>query len=313
MKKASYRVPRSVVYGLALILVSCHSNTTPTNSDPASGTKAQVLYSSEDGIVSAWASGATATQVARSASDKAVYKSLAIAPLGGTSYLYVTDIYDTGFHHQQGAPFQGASFVDRGSPAIPADFGPFGIANINGLLYVTYAKHKVGNHDDSAGVGNGYIDVFNPDGSFVKRFASNGSLNSPWGVTMSGGGFGEFSNDILVNNFGDGTVSVFGLDGTFLGQLKDPNGTTVTIDGLWSVKFPDPAITTALDPNTLYWAAGPQDEGHGMFGYIKPSGSGYMVTKLVADTAGFGAARIDPNLVNGWGIAITSSGTLWVS
>jgi hypothetical protein len=130
---------------------------------------------------------------------------------------------------------------------------------------------------------------------------------------MSGANFGQFSNALLVNNFGDGTVSAFKTDGTFLGQMKDPNGMTDTIDGIWSIMIPDPTITNSLDPNTAYFAAGQQEESHGMFGYIKPSGSGYMVTKLVADTAGFGAARIDPNLVNGWGIAITSTGSLWVS
>src|SRR5439155_19643365 len=106
-------------------------------------------FAGEDGIIAAWASGSSAVVVAKSASDKAVYKSLAIAALNGTHFIYATnfkeskiDIYDTGFHHAQGNPFQGASFVDKGSPPIPDDYGPFGIRNIGGLLYVTYAKHE---------------------------------------------------------------------------------------------------------------------------------------------------------------------------
>src|ERR1041385_6079821 len=116
------------IFGLA----SCKSD--DSTNPPASTTKALFLFAGEDGSISAWASGSAAVTVAKSASDNAVYKSLAIASLNGTHFIYAAnfkesqiDIYDTGFHHTQGNPFQGASFVDKGSPAIPGDYGPFGI------------------------------------------------------------------------------------------------------------------------------------------------------------------------------------------
>ncbi len=219
--------------------------------------------------------------MARSRSKKAVYKGLAIASVRGRNFIYATnfsesriDIYDNQFKPARGKDFKKdpkrRAFTDMGSPAIPKDYGPFGIANIGGKLYVTYAKHNPPeNKDDLAGPGNGFVSVFNPDGSFVARLASNGTLNSPWGITMSGAGFGEFSNSLIIGNFGDGRINAFAPSGQFLGQLKDANGNALVIDGLWGGIFPDPSRTPSLDPNSLYFAAGPNDESHGTFGFVR--------------------------------------------
>lgn len=241
----------------------------------SNGSPAHFLFASEDGIISGWNTGSSAERVARSASDKGVYKGIALAQVGGQNFIYATnfresriDVYDGQFHHENGAPFQGARFVDTGSPAIPSDFGPFGIANIGGKLYVTYAKHAPpDNHDDLAGPGNGYISIFNPDGTFVGRFASNGTLNSPWGVTVAGPSFGQFSNAIISNNFGDGHVNGFSRDGHFLGQLEGADHNPLVIDGIWSIVSPS-GVSSVLDQNTLYFAAGPDGESHGTFGRI---------------------------------------------
>ena len=240
------------------------------------GNPARFLFASEDGIISGWNSGSAAERVAKSASAKSVYKGLAIAQVGGQNFIYATnfsesriDVFDSRFKHQNGTPFQGARFVDTGLPAIPSDFGPFGIANIGGQLYVTYAKHlPPDNHDDEAGPGNGYISIFNSDGTFVGRFASNGTLNSPWGVTVAGPSFGEFSNAIIVNNFGDGRINGFSRNGQFLGQLQGADHNPLIVDGIWSVVSPS-GVSAALDQNTLYFAAGPNDESHGTFGTIR--------------------------------------------
>lgn len=283
---------RSVVYdgsgGQVIPPVTIPARDGPTGGTPSgvvvnatsdflleNGSPARFLFASEDGIISGWNGGSAAERVAKSASAKAVYKGLAIAQVGGQNFIYATnfsqsriDVFDRRFKHQNGTPFQGARFVDTGSPAIPSDFGPFGIANIGGKLYVSYAKHAPpDNRDDEAGPGNGYISVFNPDGTFVGRFASNGTLNSPWGVTVAGPNFGEFSNAIIVNNFGDGHVNGFSRTGQFLGQLLGADHNPLTVDGIWSIVSPS-GVSAALDQNILYFAAGPDDESHGTFGTI---------------------------------------------
>jgi uncharacterized protein (TIGR03118 family) len=226
---------------------------------------AKVIFSTEDGIIAAWSSGTTATQVATSASPDGVYKGLAMASNSGANYLYATDfregkidVYDKNF-----MPVTGMTFSD---PNIPAGYGPFGIANIGGQLYITYALKKLPDMmDDSAGQGFGYVDIFNPDGSFVKRFASQGNLNSPWGIVKSNDGFGKFKNSIIIGNFGDGHINAFDQNGNLLGPLEDMNSNVITIGGLWGLAF----NSIAGDPNFLYFTAGPNDENDGTFGYVQ--------------------------------------------
>ena len=110
---------------------------------------------------------------------------------------------------------------DFTDPKIPAGFAPFGIQNINGDLFVTYAMQDATKHDDVAGRGNGFVDIFDTDGHLLRRFASRGVLNSPWGVTRASFDFGQFSGDILVGNFGNGKINAYDSDGNFLGTLKD--------------------------------------------------------------------------------------------
>jgi uncharacterized protein (TIGR03118 family) len=226
---------------------------------------AKVIFSTEDGIIAAWSSGSTATQVAASASTDGVYKGLAMAASGGANYLYATDfreskidVYDKNF-----MPVNGMSFSD---PSIPAGYGPFGIANIGGQLYITFALKKLPDMmDDSAGPGFGYVDVFDADGSFVKRFASQGNLNSPWGIAAAGSGFGTFKNAILIGNFGDGHITGYDQSGNLIGQLKDKSSNLITIDGLWGLAF----NSIAGDPNFLYFTSGPSGENDGAFGYVQ--------------------------------------------
>jgi uncharacterized protein (TIGR03118 family) len=236
------------------------------------------IYSTEDGTIAAWSG--TMTKVATDASANAGYKGLAIANNGGSNYLYVADfhenkvvVYDKTF---KPATLAG-SFTDGGSPAIPIGtpgFGPFGIQNIGGMLYVTYAKHKPSpdDGDDVGGASNGYINVFKPDGTFVKRFASNGTLTSPWGIAVAPSTFGQFKNAILVSNFGDGTISGFDSTGTYLGQVStDANNTPMHILGIWGILATGSTSLGNNDvANALYFTAGPDGENHGVFGYIQP-------------------------------------------
>src|SRR6185295_19932225 len=124
------------------------------------------------------------------------------------------------------------SFTD---PTVPAGFAPFGIHNIGGKLYVTFAKQGPGKDDDVAHPGNGFVDVFAPNGDLLQRLVSRGMLDSPWAVTLTPTTFGVFGGNILVGNFGDGRINVYDPStGEFLGRLsstKEP----ITVPGLWGL------------------------------------------------------------------------------
>jgi len=157
------------------------------------------------------------------------------------------------------------SFTD---PDIPAGFAPFGIQNINGDLFVTYAKQGAEKHDDVAGPGNGFVDVFDTDGNLLQRFASGRPLNSPWGVARASFAFGRFSGDVLVGNFGNGQINAFDSNGNFRGTLRDSKGKPIAIDGLWTLTLGGGRNSSS---GTLYFTAGPNGETDGLFGTITPA------------------------------------------
>ena len=222
------------------------------------------IFAGEDGTISAWASGASAATLSANRSGRgAVYKGIALADDSGNNFLYVAnfgqgkvDVFDKNFNYVKDKPFIDAS--------IPKGYAPFNIRNINGNLYVTYAFQKVGHQDDSAGLGRGYINIFTPGGMLIKRFASQGKLNSPWGMVSSSPGFTDVPNAILIGNFGDGRINVFDDAGNFKGQLMDKNNHPIIIDGLWALENNIPGISM----NQLYFTAGPAEEEDGIFGYL---------------------------------------------
>jgi uncharacterized protein (TIGR03118 family) len=236
-------------------------------SGAGSPSSASFLFATEEGTISGWNGVGNAIQGVDSSGSGAVYKGLAIARQGNNDFLYATDfhngridVFDKTFAQQS------ITFTD---PNLPAGFAPFGIQNINGTLFVTYAKQLApGNSDDDPGPGNGFVDEFRPDGSFVKRLVSNGVLNSPWGLALAPAGFGPFGGALLVGNFGDGTINAFDpATGTSLGSLQDASGQTIHIDGLWGIAFGNGA--GAGSASTLYFTAGPGDETHGLFGSLE--------------------------------------------
>jgi uncharacterized protein (TIGR03118 family) len=243
---------------------------------PGSQKLAKFIFANEDGTISAWAGGDSTVTVGNRSSSNAVYKGITIGNDGTNNFLYVAnfkggkiDVYDKSFNYVADKPLANPSnFFNDPYQNIPPGFGPFNIANIGGKIYVTYAKLKApDNMDDMAGAGNGYVDVFNADGTLAQRFAAQGALNSPWGIAQAPAGFGLPLHSILIGNFGDGRINVYDSMGVFKGQLQN-NGTPVTIDGLWALDFPfneDPKS----DPNKLYFTAGPLHENQGLFGYLR--------------------------------------------
>jgi len=226
-------------------------------------TPSRFIFATEDGILAAWGGGNTATLVADRSAWHSVYKGLAMAKDGGNNYLYATDfrnakvdVFDKDFKYVNGKPFH--------DPGIPQGYAPFNIKSIGGYLYVTYAKQKLPEkEDDEAGPGNGYVDIFWPNGTLVKRFASRDALNSPWGMAVAAPGFCATKDVILVGNFGDGRINMYTPQGIFLGPLKS-GWKPIAIEGLWSIEN---NIPTA-DPKQLFFTAGPEDEEHGLFGYL---------------------------------------------
>ncbi|MEO6915114.1 MAG: TIGR03118 family protein [Chitinophagaceae bacterium] len=235
------------------------------------GTIARFIFVGIDGILSAWSSGNTAWRLKNNAATSA-YTGLAIGASNGANYLYAADfragkieVWDKNFN-----TVNTMAFKDAG---LPAGYAPFNIQAIADKLFVTYARVGPTGMDE-AGVGNGYVSIFNTDGSFVRRLASKGSLNSPWGVAMAPPTFVDAATNvggtvpmaILVGNFGDGKISAFSPAGDYLGQLK-VNGQLLKIDGLWAISFP-PVSAINVNPGRLYFTAGPNKGADGLFGYI---------------------------------------------
>jgi uncharacterized protein (TIGR03118 family) len=238
------------------------------------------LFDSENGGIDGWnpnvgktgTGPSTVTEVAVDNGANAVYKGLAIATASdGHTYLYAAnfrsgrvEVYDDTFTPVE---LPGGLFVD---PRIPAGYAPFNVQELGGRLYVTYAKQDATLHDDVAGQGHGFVDVFTNDGAFVRRLVTRGVLNSPWGLALAPAGFGQFGGALLVGNFGNGRINAFDPStGAYEGQLRGPDGHPITIDGLWGLRFGN---GNAAQTDQLLFSAGPDGESHGLLGKIVATG-----------------------------------------
>ena len=225
------------------------------------------IFATATGTISGWSPSVDRTHAIRVVDNfpAASYTGIALGTVGTSTLLYAAnfgqgriDVFDSAFMPTMLA----GTFSD---PNLPADFAPFNIENIGGMMYVTYALRGA-NGRDVAGVGNGYVDVFTTDGMLVRRFASGGLLNSPWGMAIAPSTFEKFAGDLLVGNFGDGRINAFRLsDGKFRGQLK-MQGKTIVIPGLWALVTGDGALNA--NPSAVYFTAGINHEADGLFGYL---------------------------------------------
>ncbi len=239
------------------------------------------MFATEDGTISGWNPGVDLTHsilaVDRSTVSQggfvgAVYKGLAFGQSGGNEFIYATN-FRFGAVEQFDSKFNLVrSFTDKDlvhtCPLPNQCFAPFGIQNIGGNLYVTFALQDAAHHDDASGPSRGFVDVFDTNGNLIKRLISRGALNSPWGLALAPSNFGQFSNDLLVGNFGNGHINVFDPNtGALLGQLKNQKGLIISIDGLWALVFGNGQ--TAGPTNTLFFTAGINGEADGLFGNIQ--------------------------------------------
>jgi uncharacterized protein (TIGR03118 family) len=231
---------------------------------------ARFIFATEQGNLAGWAPNVDATHavfVPKDPADKeeASYKGLALSGNGTTHLLYAAnfaqarvDVFDGTFKHVT-VP---GGFRDT---HLPAHYAPFGIQAINGDIYVTYAKQE--GDEEAHGQGLGFVDVFDPDGRLLRRVASRGALNAPWGLALAPSSFGKFGGALLVGNFGDGIINAYApLTGTWLGSLRDRNGRRIHIDGLWGIQFGNGILSQKT--NQLFYAAGPNDEEDGVYGVI---------------------------------------------
>ena len=295
------------------------------------------LFATEDGTIAGWSPGVDPTgkfdgpnglsKNAVLAVDNsnggagAVYKGLAIGTDSqGRHLLYAAnfrdgtiDVFDNTFT----ATTVSGGFQDS---SIPDGFAPFNVQLIGNYLYVTYAMQDAAKHDPVNGAGNGFVDVFTTDGELVQQFAAGGPLDSPWGVVQAPSGFGDFSNDILIGNFGDGHINAFDQSGNFVRQLTDVSGNPITVGGLWALRFGTGGQNG--DPHTLFFSAGINHEQDGLLGTFqvaspaRPDKGGddnaFLQTNLVSDVAGV-APNTDPNLINPWGLVAGPNTPFWVS
>jgi uncharacterized protein (TIGR03118 family) len=241
---------------------------TTTGFEISPGQPAVFIFASESGHITAWNSTQGTAAAVEVSTPDAVYKGLALASTSSASYLYAAnfhagtiDVFDSSFAP---ATLPG-TFTD---PNLPVGYAPFNVQEISGSLYVTYAQQDVAGEDDVPGAGHGFVDVYTPDGTLVRRLVSQGRLNSPWGLALAPSDFGRFSGALLVGNFGNGTIHAYDpTTGRLLGTLADGNNRRIKIDGLWGLRFGN---GIAGDTNSLLFTAGPKDESHGLFGVINP-------------------------------------------
>jgi uncharacterized protein (TIGR03118 family) len=273
------------------------------------------IFCTEDGTISGWSPTVSATNAIVAVNQSAlgsVFKGCVVGGTAAAPVLYVTD-----FHNGAVDMFDGnfnpilskTAFVDA---SIPAGYAPFGISIFGANVYVTYAKQDGMKHDDVAGPGNGYVDIFNASGALVTRLISQGVLNSPWGMAMAPATFGQFGGALLVGNFGDGTINAFDpAKGTSLGSLQDNTGHAIPISGLWTLFFGNGG--RGGDPGTLYFTAGiagpygEDPESHGLFGSIQAPPA-FTLTDVV-NGASFAPSEIAANTwmtIFGGGLASTT-------
>jgi len=297
--------------------------------DVQAGMPALFIFCSEDGVISGWneaVSGPKASILFDNSKSGAVYTGCAVGGTAAAPYLFAAnfhagtvDVYDGKLdlnpvpYNQSGIPEPYSGSSSFSNPAIPAGFAPFNVQNIDGTLFVTYAEQDAQKYASVAGPGNGYVAMFNLDGSLIANLVSQGPLNSPWGMAIAPANFGPFAGALLVGNFTDGKINAYNAtSGAWLGTLNDATGNPIAIPGLWSLDFG--GGTQGEDPGTLYITAGigggPNNDpvqSHGLLASIQAAPS--FAATDIQNGASFIAGPIAPNTwvsIKGSGLSATT-------
>jgi uncharacterized protein (TIGR03118 family) len=251
---------------------------TPTgqlfNGDSSQFMGDKFIVSTEDGTISGWQGGSATMLRVDHSPQGAVYKGFAIAKAKAGMEIFAADfhnaainVFDTNYMPVKPE----GRFVD---PFLPRNYAPFNILEHDGNLIVNFAQQKLPDkHDDQAGAGHGFIDLFDTEGHLLNRLVSRGALNSPWALQIAPSGNGAISGDLVVGNFGDGMIHTYELEGNGFGmhaELRGAIGSSknmpLVIDGLWGLKFaPDAG---SVNSHQLWFSAGPDDEANGLFGHL---------------------------------------------
>jgi uncharacterized protein (TIGR03118 family) len=239
-------------------------------SEGANNGPARFIFSTEDGEVCGWAPNVDLLKaICPVTMADAIYKGLAVATgEDGAERLYATDFHNSRIDVYDASFKKVMTSGDWTDPTMPADFGPFGIAALDGRIYVSYTRQDADHEDDLPG--RGIVDVFDTEGHFLRRGAAQAGLDSPWGMVIAPPDFGHFGNRLLVSNFGDGTITAYDVkSGNYLGKVRNADGTTFKRHGIWGIAFGNGLLNQPM--NTLFFAAGPHDEKDGLYGRIDVS------------------------------------------
>jgi uncharacterized protein (TIGR03118 family) len=277
-------------------------NGSPTDFLFAPGKRAAFIFATEDGTIQAWpgvvdASGNLNAVIVKdnsqvpNAANGAVYKGATIAEIDGKKFILAAnfrsghvDIFDSTFKQVNARKDDKGDFDEDAfdDDQIPKGFAPFNVQGVGPNIYVTYAKQDGPKHDPvkPGDPGDGFVDVFSSHGRLLQRLEHGPWFNAPWGVVWAIQEFGEFGNTILIGNFRGGNISAFNpVTGRFLGNMLNPDGTTLNIDGLWALRFGNSDGSTDAKGNlisragsalTLFFTAGPGGEVNGLLGTLKP-------------------------------------------
>ncbi len=241
------------------------NNTTNFHADP-------FIFVSEDGTISGWRNALGTTAEVLASRQTAVYKGVALVAAPGGPVLLAANFSEGTVDAYDGDLNLIGQLSDSHAPA---GYAPFNVQSIGGLIFVTFAKQDADKKDDVPGPGHGLIDVLDLQTQTFHRFVTGSdaggrlrAIDSPWGVALAPATFGEHSDELLVGNFGSGTIMAFNEHGRFEGFLENRRGKPVVIEGLWALAFGNGGSGGV--PGTLYFTAGPDDESHGLFGSLEP-------------------------------------------
>jgi uncharacterized protein (TIGR03118 family) len=235
------------------------------------------LFVTEDGTISGWRGALGTNAEVLATREGGVYMGATVAQTASGPMLLVAnlseatvDVYDTNV----------TLVAQLSDPDAPEDYGPFNVQALGDTVYVAYTKRNEEGTDEEVGAGFGLVDILDPDSGQFQRFATGSDaggdlevINAPWGLALAPETFGKHAGDLLIGNFGSGTIMTFDpATGDYQGLLKNERSKNVVIEGLWSLAFGNGG--RGGDPNKLYFTAGIDDEAHGLFGSLAPVGSG---------------------------------------